>query len=35
VDGDRSGCRKSEYQAKLRPVTFFDVLHNKLKWGQR
>lgn len=37
LDGDRVLCRKSEYQVKLVHVqgTFFDVLHNKLKWGQR
>jgi len=37
LDGDRVFCRKSQYQVKLVHVkgTFFDVLHNKLKWGQR
>jgi len=37
LDGDRVYCRKSEYQVKLLHTkgTFFDVLHNKLKWGQR
>ena len=37
LDGDRVFCRKSEYQVKLVHIkgTFFDVLHNKLKWGQR
>lgn len=36
-DGDRIRCRKSEYQVKLLRIrgTFFDVLHSKLKWGQR
>ncbi|MBV9341401.1 MAG: NAD(+)/NADH kinase [Acidobacteria bacterium] len=36
-DGDRLYCRKSEYQVKLLHTkgTFFDVLHSKLKWGQR
>ncbi len=36
-DGDRVGCRKSEFQVKLLRVrgTFFDVLRTKLKWGQR
>ena len=36
-DGDRVLCRKSEYQVKLLHTkgTFFDVLHKKLKWGQR
>jgi len=36
-DGDRVACRKSERQVKLLRVqgTFFDVLHAKLKWGQR
>ena len=37
LDGDRVCCRKSEYQVKLLHTkgTFFDVLHSKLKWGQR
>ncbi len=37
VDGDRVLCRKSDYQVKLLRIkgTFFDVLHSKLKWGQR
>ena len=37
LDGDRVFCRKSEYQVKLVHIkgTFFDVLHSKLKWGQR
>jgi len=37
LDGDRVFCRKSESQVKLVHIkgTFFDVLHNKLKWGQR
>lgn len=37
LDGDRLFCRKSEYQVQLVHIkgTFFDVLHNKLKWGQR
>jgi NAD+ kinase len=36
-DGDRVLCRKSDYQVKLLRIkgTFFDVLHSKLKWGQR
>jgi len=36
-DGDRLYCRKSAYQVKLLHTkgTFFDVLHSKLKWGQR
>jgi NAD+ kinase len=37
LDGDHVCCRKSEYQVKLMHTkgTFFDVLHSKLKWGQR
>ncbi len=37
LDGDRVCCRKSKYQVKLLHLkgTFFDVLHSKLKWGQR
>jgi NAD+ kinase len=37
LDGDRVLCRKSQHQVKLlrRHGTFFDVLHTKLKWGQR
>ena len=37
MDGDRVCCRKSQYQVKLMHTkgTFFDVLHSKLKWGQR
>jgi len=37
MDGDRVCCRKSEYQVKLMHTkgTFFDVLHSKMKWGQR
>jgi len=37
LDGDRVFCRKSQYQVKLLHTkdTFFDVLHSKLKWGQR
>ena len=37
LDGDRVFCRKSDYQVKLVHLkgTFFDVLHSKLKWGQR
>jgi NAD+ kinase len=37
LDGDRVLCRKSQYQVKLLRThgTFFDVLHTKLKWGQR
>jgi len=36
-NGDRVLCRKSQYQVKLLRIkgTFFDVLHSKLKWGQR
>jgi NAD+ kinase len=36
-EGDRIRCRKSEYQVKLLRIkgTFFDVLREKLKWGQR
>ena len=36
-DGDRILCRKSDQQVKLMRIkgTFFDVLRNKLKWGQR
>jgi len=36
-DGDRICCRKSQYQVKLLHTkgTFFEVLHSKLKWGQR
>ena len=36
-DEDRLLCRKSQYQVKLLRIkgTFFDVLHSKLKWGQR
>jgi NAD+ kinase len=35
--GDRIVCRKAEHRVKLMRVkkTFFDVLRNKLKWGQR
>jgi NAD+ kinase len=37
LDGDHVHCRKSDYQVKLLHTrgTFFDVLHSKLKWGQR
>lgn len=37
VDGDRVRCHKSDFQVKLLHTkgTFFDVLHSKLKWGQR
>jgi NAD+ kinase len=37
LDGDRVFCRESDYQVKLLHLkgTFFDVLHSKLKWGQR
>ncbi|HEV2697317.1 MAG TPA: NAD(+)/NADH kinase [Terriglobales bacterium] len=37
LDGDRVLCRKSKYEVKLLHTkdTFFDVLHKKLKWGQR
>lgn len=36
-DGDRIACRKSQYRVKLLHTkgTFFEVLHSKLKWGQR
>jgi NAD+ kinase len=36
-DGDRIRCRKSQYHVKLLHTkgTFFEVLHSKLKWGQR
>jgi NAD+ kinase len=36
-DGDRVRCRKSEHPVKLLRIkgTFFDVLREKLKWGQR
>jgi len=36
-DGDRLRCRKSEHYVKLLRIkgTFFDVLREKLKWGQR
>ena len=36
-DSDRICCRKSQYQVKLLHTkgTFFEVLHTKLKWGQR
>lgn len=35
--GDEIICRKAEHSVKLLKVrrTFFDVLRNKLKWGQR
>ncbi len=35
--GDRVMCHKAEHTVKLMRVrrTFFDVLRNKLKWGQR
>ncbi len=35
--GDEIVCRKAEHSVKLLKVrrTFFDVLRNKLKWGQR
>jgi NAD+ kinase len=37
VQGDRIICRKAGHNVKLLRVrrTFFDVLRNKLKWGQR
>lgn len=37
LDGDRIFCRKSDHQVKLLHIkgTFFDILHSKLKWGQR
>jgi len=36
-DGDRISCRKSQFHVKLLHTkgTFFEVLHSKLKWGQR
>jgi NAD+ kinase len=36
-DGDKICCRKSQYRVKLMHTkgTFFEVLHSKLKWGQR
>jgi NAD+ kinase len=36
-DGDRILCKKSDRQVKLMRIkgTFFDVLRNKLKWGQK
>jgi NAD+ kinase len=36
-DGDRVLCRKSDYQVTLLHIkgSYFDILHNKLKWGQR
>ena len=35
--GDRVLCHRAEHTVKLMRVrrTFFDVLRNKLKWGQR
>jgi NAD+ kinase len=37
LDGDRLICRKSDLHVQLFRIkgTFFDVLHSKLKWGQR
>jgi NAD+ kinase len=37
LDGDRVVCRKSEYHVRIIHTKgpFFDVLHSKLKWGQR
>jgi NAD+ kinase len=37
MQGDRIVCRRAEHNVKLMRVrrTFFDVLRNKLKWGQR
>jgi len=37
LDGDHIRCAKSAYTVKLLHIhgTFFDVLHAKLKWGQR
>jgi NAD+ kinase len=37
LDGDRVFCQKSPSQVKLLHTkgSFFEVLHNKLKWGQR
>ncbi|HWR35145.1 MAG TPA: NAD(+)/NADH kinase [Clostridia bacterium] len=36
-DGDRVECRKASHTVRLLRMrkTFFDVLRNKLKWGQR
>jgi NAD+ kinase len=36
-EGDRVVCRRAEHTVQLMRVrrTFFDVLRNKLKWGQR
>jgi NAD+ kinase len=36
-DNDRIICRKSQYKVKMLHTkgTFFEVLHTKLKWGQR
>jgi NAD+ kinase len=36
-DGDKICCSKSQYRVKLMHTkgTFFEVLHSKLKWGQR
>ncbi len=36
-DGDQVRCRKSDHKFRLLRVrkTFFDVLRNRLKWGQR
>jgi NAD+ kinase len=37
LQGDRIICRRADHNVKLMRVrrTFFDVLRNKLKWGQR
>jgi NAD+ kinase len=37
MQGDRLICRKAQHRVKLMRMrrTFFDVLRNKLKWGQR
>src|SRR5258708_5432808 len=37
LDGDRISCRKSQYHVRILHTNgpFFDVLHSKLKWGQR
>ena len=35
--GDKVLCQRAEHRVKLLRVrrTFFETLHNKLKWGQR
>ncbi len=37
LDGDRILCRKSQHHVRILHTKgpFFDVLHSKLKWGQR